>query len=106
MLCFSPSGKLMALSNQRYEAKSLGGRGHVPSNDVYIYDSETREMLSHWQDQGDKIAFRNVANAGFSIDESKLMTVSVDGVIVVRNICEEVNKQGKYNPDYKLAIAS
>ena len=106
LLCFSPSGKLMALSNQGYEAKSLGGRGHVPSNNVYIYDTETREMLSHWQDQGDKIAFRNVANAGFSIDESKLMTVSVDGVIVVRNISEEVNKQGKYNPDYKLAIAS
>ena len=106
LLCFSPSGKLMALSNQGYEAMSLGGRGHVPSNDVYIYDTETREMLSHWQDQGDKIAFRNVANAGFSIDESKLMTVSVDGVIVVRNISEEVNKQGKHNPDYKLAIAS
>lgn len=49
---------------------------------------------------------RNVANAGFSIDESKLMTVSVDGVTVVRNISEEENKQGKYNPDYKLAIAS
>lgn len=106
LLCFSPSGKLMALSNQGYEPKSLGGIGHVPSNDVYIYDTETREMLSHWQDQGDRIAFRNVANAGFSIDESKLMTVSVDGVIVVRNISEEVNKQRKYNPDYKLAIAS
>lgn len=106
LLCFSPSGKLMALSNQGYEAKSLGGRGHVPSNDVYIYDTETREILSQWQDQGDKISFRNVANAGFSIDESKLMTVSIDGVIVVRNISEEVNKQGKYNPDYKLAIAS
>ena len=106
LLCFSPSGKLMALSNQGYQAKSLGGRGHVPSNDVYIYDTETREMLSHWQDQGDEIAFRNVANAGFSIDESKLMTVSLDGVIVVRNISEEVNKQGKFNPDYKLAIAS
>lgn len=106
LLCFSPSGKLMALSNQGYEAKSLGGRGHVPSNDVYIYNTETREMLSHWQDQGDRIAYRNVANAGFSIDESKLMTVSVDGVIVVRNISEVVNNQEKNNPDYKLAIAS
>lgn len=106
LLCFSPSGKLMALSNQGYEPKSLGGIGHVPSNDVYIYDTETREMLSHWQDQGDRIAFRNVVNAGFSIDESKLMTVSLDGVIVVRNISEAVNNQGKHNPDYKLAIAS
>lgn len=106
LLCFSPSGKLMALSNQGYDAKSLGGIGHIPSNHVYIYDTENRKMLSHWQDQGDTIAYRNVANAGFSTDESKLMTVSVDGVIVVRNISEEVNKQGKYNPDYKLAIAS
>lgn len=94
LLCFSPSGKLMALSNQGYEAKSLGGRGHVPSNDVYIYNTETQQMLSHWQDQGDKIAYRNVANAGFSVDESKLMTLSVDGVIVVRNIKEVANNGG------------
>lgn len=106
LLCFSPSGKLMALSNQGYEAKSLGGIGHVPSNDVYIYDTETRKMISHWHDQGDRIAFRNVANAGFSIDESKLMTVSVDGVIVVRNISEVVNNLGKKNPDYELVKAS
>lgn len=106
LLCFSPSGKLMALSNQGYEAKSLGGIGHIPSNDVFIYDTETRELLSHWQDQGDRISLRDVANAGFSVDESKLMTVSVDGVIVVRNIGEAVNNQGKINPDYKLSIAS
>ncbi|MCQ2235690.1 MAG: hypothetical protein MJZ18_01695 [Bacteroidales bacterium] len=106
LLCFSPSGRLMALSNQGYEAKSLGGIGHVPSNDVYIYDTETREELSHWQDQGERIAFRNVVTAGFSIDESKLMTVSVDGVIVVRNIGKVVNNEEKSFPHYILAEAS
>lgn len=106
LLCFSPSGRLMALSNQGYEAKSLDGIGHVPSNDVYIYDTETRKMLTHWQDQGDRIDFRNVVNAGFSIDESKLMTVSADGVIVVRNINEEVNNEVKDIRDYTLSIAS
>ncbi len=88
LLCFSPSGKLMALSNQGYEAKSLGGVGHIPSNDVYIYNTETCEILSHWSDHGDRIAFKNVTNAGFSEDESKLMTVSLDGVVVIRNISE------------------
>ena len=96
----------MELSNQGYDAKSLGGIGHIPSNHVYIYDTENRKMLSHWQDQGDTIAYRNVANAGFSTDESKLMTVSVDGVIVVRNINEAFNNQGKNNSDNKFAIAS
>lgn len=106
LLCFSPSGRFMALSNQGYEPKSLGGRGHVPSNEVYIYDTETRKQLSHWQDQGDKIADKKVVNAGFSIDESKLMTVSMDGVIVVRNIREDMNNEGKVVSEFTLSIAS
>lgn len=100
LLCFSPSGKLMALSNQGYEPISLGGKGHVPSNNVYIYNTETRQMLSHWQDHGDKIAYRNIVNAGFSVDESKLMTVSLDGVIVVRNINETVKNKWKIISNY------
>jgi hypothetical protein len=99
LLCFSPSGKLMALSDQGYEAISLGGIGHIPSNNVYIYNTETRQMLSHWKDHGDKIAFRNIVNAGFSVDESKLMTVSIDGVIVVRNINQTVNNAWETIPD-------
>ncbi len=88
LLCFSPSGKYMALSNQGYEPISFGGRGHVPSNEVFIYDTSSKRMLASWHDQGDSIAYRNVTNAGFSIDDSKLMTVSQDGVVVVRNIQE------------------
>lgn len=86
LLCFSPTGKFMALSNQGYEPKSLGGRGHVPSNEVFIYSTDSKEMLANWNDHGGSIASKNVVNAGFSIDETKLMTVSGDGVIVVRNI--------------------
>lgn len=104
LLCFSPSGRLMATSNQGYEALSLGGCGHEPSNDVYIYNTETREILSQWHDQGERIAYRNVTFAGFSIDESKLMTLSLDGVIVVRNINESV--RNKVNNTDALATAS
>ena len=86
LLCFSPSGNLMALTDRKYDPKSLGGIGHIPSNNVYIFNTDTREMLCHFQDQGDYIANGTVSQAGFSIDETKLMTVSEDGVIVVRNI--------------------
>ncbi len=95
LLCFSPSGKYMALSNQGYEAISLGGKGHVPSNKVFIYSTSSKEMLASWNDQGAAIAYRNVANAGFSADDTKLMTVSQDGVIVVRNI-QEILENEKY----------
>lgn len=90
LLCFSPSGKLMALSNQGYQPISLGGEGHLPSNNIYIYSIDARKELSSWADHGERIAFGNTAKASFSIDESKLMTVSVDGVVIVRNISEKL----------------
>ena len=92
LLCFSPSGKYMALSNQGYEPISLGGRGHVPSDEVFIYDTSSKHKIASWHDHGDSIAYRNVTNAGFSIDDSKLMTVSQDGVVVVRNIQEALTQ--------------
>ena len=82
----------MALSNQGYEPISLGGRGHVPSDEVFIYDTSSKHKIASWHDHGDSIAYRNVTNAGFSIDDSKLMTVSQDGVVVVRNIQEALTQ--------------
>lgn len=96
-LTFSPSGKYMALSSQGYIPYSPNNKnwGHQPSFDVYIAKSTSpQEELAHYRDHGDSIAGlgmierRNtsVASATFSQDETKLMTVSRDGVIVIRNL--------------------
>lgn len=96
-LTFSPSGKYMALSSQGYIPYSPNNKnwGHQPSFDVYIAKSTSpQEELAHYRDHGDSIAGlgmierRNtsVVSATFSQDETKLMTVSRDGVIVIRNL--------------------
>ena len=72
----------------------------------YIYDTDKNAMFAHWQDRGDRIAFRNVTNVGFSIDDSKLMTISADGVIIVRNIKDVLNVQGEDTTPLQLSIAS
>ncbi len=96
-LTFSPSGKYMALSSQGYIPYSPDDKnwGHQPSFDVYIAESTNpQEQLAHYRDHGDSIAGlgmierRNisVASATFSQDERMLMTVSCDGVMVIRNL--------------------
>lgn len=101
LMCFSPSGKYMALSNQGYEPISLGGRGHVPSNEMFIYRTDDYSQVDEWQYQGEGVLKlspydpykKNLVQAGFSIDERKIMTVSGDGVVIVRNLhLEEINQ--------------
>lgn len=95
-LTFSPSGKYMALSRQGYIPFASGNPhwGHQPSRDVYIVRSnDPRNELAHYFDHGDQIegvgndrTNSSVASATFSRDDTKLMTVSNDGVVVIRNL--------------------
>ena len=98
-LTFSPSGQYMALSRQGYIPYASGDPhwGHQPSRDVYIVRSnDPQNELAHYCDHGDEIegssvktwdrSNLSVASATFSADDKKLMTVSKDGVVVIRNL--------------------
>lgn len=95
LMCFSKSGKYMALSIQGYDPISFGGIGHLPSNKMFIYTAEKEpKLLDEWEYQGQKVSKlspndpykKNLVQAGFSDDDSKIMTVTDDGVIIVRNL--------------------
>jgi hypothetical protein len=103
-LAFSPSGKYIALSRQGYIPYISGHphRGHQPSRDVYVAQSnDPNNELAHYCDHGDQIegtggwdrTNSSVASATFSKDDKKLMTVSKDGVVVVRNLHFEDMKE-------------
>ena len=87
-LCFSPSGKYIAMSEQGYVCNS----GHQPSTNVYIRGCKNlNKDIAHYNDHGDNITGigvrqQTVAMVAFSTDDSKLLSVSNDGVIVVRNL--------------------
>ena len=96
-LTFSPSGKFFALSNQGYvrydNVKYNQVAGHQPSTNVYIrHIDDLENELAHFNDHGDKITGvltkrqKTVAMVAFSPDDKKLMSVSNDGVIVIRNL--------------------
>ncbi|MBO5804078.1 MAG: hypothetical protein J6R25_03235 [Bacteroidales bacterium] len=100
-LTFSASGKYFALSNQgyiRYENATIDRPGgHQPSTNVYIRKiSSPLEELAQYNDHGDKIRgvmtkkARTVAMVAFSPDDTKLLSISDDGVIVIRNLHLEI----------------
>ena len=93
-LCFSPSGKYVAMSEQGYVCYSsdISSWGHQPSTNVYIRGCKNlNKDIAHYNDHGDNITGigvrqQTVAMVAFSTDDSKLLSVSNDGVIVVRNL--------------------
>lgn len=97
-LCFSPSGEYMALSNKGYipYSSSKIGWGHQPSNDIYVHRvNEPETELAHFKDHGDGIKGitsnkvncpKDIGMVSFSMDNTKLLSVSYDGVVVVRNL--------------------
>lgn len=93
-LCFSPSGKYVAMSSKGYDPILSGGVGHLESSDVFIKNISTDELIYVDSIHGCSIKHitgsfrenRNILFVAFSKDETRLMTMSEDGVIVVRNI--------------------
>lgn len=100
-LTFSPSGKLMALSKQGYTPYSDDATfwGHEPSCDIFIAQTDDpMACLCHFNDHGSGIVGIGVrrdtiASASFSEDDKKILSVSRDGVVVVRNLHLETNKE-------------
>lgn len=93
-LCFSPSGHFVALSNQKYLSYQYHpvGWGHQPSSNVYVCPaSDIQQQIAHYTDLGIGVknlckGGGNVASVAFSTDESRLLMVGSDGVVVVRNL--------------------
>jgi len=88
-LCFSPSGDFLALSEQGYHPLTLGGYGHKESNAVHIAKTNTGQLLDSFTEHGDKIKDdkkKKVTYVAFSEDEKRIMTLSSDGVVIVRDI--------------------
>jgi len=90
-LCFSPTGDFLALSEQGYEPLTLGGYGHQESNVVHIAKTETGKIVDSFTGHGDKIKIINekekkVIFVAFSEDEKRIMTLSYDGVVFIRDL--------------------
>jgi hypothetical protein len=93
-LTFSPSGKYIALSRQGYTPYQCDDMfwGHVPSCDVYIAGIDNPgKCLCHFNDHGSGIVGlscmrETIASASFSNNDKRILTVSKDGVVVVRNL--------------------
>lgn len=88
-LCFSPTGKYLSLSEQGYEPLTLGGYGHQESNAVHIAITETGRIIDSFTGHGDKIKEnrrKKVTFVAFSEDEKRIMTLSSDGVVVIRDL--------------------
>lgn len=88
-LCFSPTGDYLALSEQGYEPLTLGGYGHQESNVVHIAKAGNGQIIDSFTGHGDKIKdnkTKKVTFVAFSEDESRIMTLSSDGVVIIRDI--------------------
>lgn len=88
-LCFSPSGNYLALSEQGYEPLTLGGYGHQESSVIHIAKTTNGEIIDSFLGHGDRIKDdknKKVVFVAFSEDEKQIMSMSTDGVVIVRNI--------------------
>ena len=93
-LCYSPSGRFMALSEQWYDPIICNGTGHQDSNAVHVISTSDFNLVDSFyrhgapvrQDRGSKQTF-----AAFSEDEQSLMTMSTDGVVIVRRIADKLS---------------
>jgi len=95
LLCFSPSGKYIAFSDQNYidyTHHPNANWGHQPSGNIFIHSmKDVKTCLEDHNDFGEGIVgvvsrAGSVASAAFSCDERRLMAVGDDGVVVIRNL--------------------
>ena len=95
LLCFSPSGKYIAFSDQNYIDYTHHPNenwGHQPSGNIFIHSViNPYERIDYFNDFAEGIngiseSAHSVASAAFSSDEKRLLAVGTDGVIVIRNL--------------------
>lgn len=91
-MCFSPKGRYMALSNKGYALYKNANPdwGHKPSTEIFIHSTTNPTVeIARFNDHGDEIrgtGSKNVCMVSFSSDEKKLLSVSNDNVMVIRNL--------------------
>jgi WD40 repeat protein len=88
-LCFSPTGKFLALSEQGYDPLTINGYGHQESNAVHIAQTKSGKIINSFIGHGEQIKnnkTKKVAFVAFSDDESRIMTLSTDGVVFIRDL--------------------
>jgi WD40 repeat protein len=88
-LCFSPTGDFLALSEQGYDPLTIGGYGHQESNVVHIAQTKSGKIFNSFIGHGEKIKdnkAKKIAFVAFSDDESRIMTLSTDGVVFIRDL--------------------
>ena len=80
----------MGLSEQGYDPVGLGGCGHQESTAVHIARVADLEIVNSFYGHGDVILSTecrpNIAGIAFSQNEKRILSVSADGVVIVRNI--------------------
>jgi hypothetical protein len=97
ILTFSRSGKYMALSDTHYVPyyNNQDKWGHMHSSNVYVRSVEQVRGELRFSDHGDEIQGvrkqpgirpQYAICVSFSPDDSKLLSVSQDGVIIIRNL--------------------
>lgn len=90
ILAFSRSGRYIAMSDKGYVpyAFNPSSWGHMKSANIYVRKVGNEKEL-RFSDHGDEIMdlySKDVTCVSFSPDDKKLMSVSLDGVIVIRNL--------------------
>jgi hypothetical protein len=88
-LCFSPTGDFLALSEQGYEPLTLGGYGHQESGAVHIANTNTGKLVCSFNAHGSHLVnpkIKDTIFVSFSEDEKRLMSMSKDGVVIVRDL--------------------
>lgn len=108
-LCFSPTGNFLALSEQGYEPLTLGGYGHQESNVVHIAKTGSGQIIDSFTGHGDKIKdnkTKKVTFVAFSEDEMRIMTLSSDGVVIIRDINISDDEQDDKMPAANKRLAA
>ncbi|MBK5192656.1 MAG: hypothetical protein JJE07_05485 [Flavobacteriaceae bacterium] len=101
-LCFSPTGRYMAMSEESYipfpnkeydssfqiQLPESGNYGHQESGTLHILNTKTRLPIMSYYEHGDKMKYdynKKIRFVSFSENEKRIMSMSNDGVVIVRN---------------------
>lgn len=94
---------LMNFGFPQYDPLTLGGYGHQESNLVYIAKTTTGMIIDSFSGHGEKIRDdknKKIAFVAFSEDEKRIMTLSSDGVVIVRET--KIGIKGKEEKTLKV----
>lgn len=112
ILTFSRSGKYIAMSDKGYIPFAVNPScwGHMRSANIYVRRVGNDKEL-RFSDHGDEIMdlrSADVTSVSFSPDDKKLMSVSQDGVIIIRNLhleeLQEANETESQRSEFRVVL--